>query len=73
MIVFVVQHAHETEECEEDIKFIGVFSSLDKAQAAIEYLSLQSGFKDTVECFHIDKYTVDAFNWMEGYSTQKGG
>jgi hypothetical protein len=71
MMVYVVQHSHEIEDGEEDIKFIGVYSGREKAQEAVARLQLQPGFKETPECFHIDSYTVDADNWKEGFLTTK--
>jgi hypothetical protein len=35
MEVFVVQHAHEIEEDKEDVKFIGVYSTEESANAAV--------------------------------------
>jgi hypothetical protein len=71
MLVFVVQHARELEDGEEEIKMIGVYSTRDKAEEAVERLRLQPGFRETPKCFHIDDYTVDMDHWTEGYVTTK--
>ena len=65
--VFVLQHVHETEEGAEDVKFIGVYSSREKAQAAVGRLSRAPGFSDAPDGFHIDEYQVDQDQWAEGY------
>ena len=53
----------------EDVKFIGVYSSRENAQAAIVRLAKAPGFSETPEGFHIDEYQVDMDQWVEGYST----
>jgi len=53
--VFVVQHVHEFDEDNEDVKFIGVYTSHTQAQKTIERLSNQPGFKDTPDGFNIDE------------------
>ena len=69
MKVYVLQHAHELEDGAEDIKFIGVYSSRENAEAARTRLVLAPGFSDAVAGFHIDEYQVDKDQWVEGYST----
>lgn len=34
--VFVVQHVHELEEGNEDVKFVGVYSTHENAREAVE-------------------------------------
>jgi homoserine kinase type II len=65
--VFVLQHVHTGDEGVEDVKFIGVYSSREKAEAAVRRLSAQPGFSDTADGFHIDEYQVDQDQWSEGY------
>lgn len=69
MSVYVVQHVHEFDDDTEDIKFIGVYSTYQKAEEAVDRLKNQSGFCDTPEGFHIDLYEVDVDHWTEGYVT----
>ena len=66
-IVHVVQHSRKMVNGNEDIKFIGVFSSEDAARAAIDDLSSQSGFRDYLDGFAIDQYEMDATHWREGF------
>lgn len=67
--VYVLQHVHTMEDGAEDVKFIGVYSSRENAQAAITRLGQTPGFSDTLAGFHIDEYQVDKDQWVEGYST----
>ena len=69
--VFVLQHVHSTEDGVEDVKFIGVYSSREKARGAAERLARAPGFSEAPEGFHIDEYLVDQDHWFEGYSTLK--
>ena len=70
--VFVLQHVHLREGGVEDVKFIGVYSSREKADAAVERLSRQPGFSDSPEGFHVDEYRVDQDHWAEGYVVVAG-
>ncbi len=65
--VFVLQHVHSMRDDVEDVKFIGVYSSREKARAAIARLGLAPGFSDAPDGFHIDEYHVDQDQWIEGY------
>ena len=65
--VFILQHSYESPE--EQTKFIGVYSSREKAQEAISRLSSQPGFKNFPDNFYIDEYQIDQDNWSEGFVT----
>lgn len=65
--VFVLQHSYEKDFCEET-KFIGVYSSIEKAESAIERLKIQPGFRDRPEDFQIEEYELDKDQWTEGYA-----
>ena len=69
MDVFLVQHVHELDEDREDVKLIGVYATEEGAQAAVKRLSIQPGFRDTTDGFHIDRYRVDEDHWTEGFVT----
>ena len=69
--VFVVQHVHSLGDGEEDAKFIGVYSSREKADAAVMRLSLQPGFTESSEDFGVDEYFLDEDHWTEGFITAK--
>ena len=65
----MLQHVHSLDDDAEDVKFIGVYSSRENAQAAITRLSQAPGFSGAPAGFHIDEYQVDKDQWVEGYST----
>ena len=65
--VFVVQHVHTREDGAEDVKFIGVYSTRENADAAVARLSRQPGFLDVPDGFSLDEYRVDQDQWVEGY------
>ena len=67
--VYVLQHVHSLDDGTDDLKFIGVYSSRENAQAAIERLVQAPGFSEVPTGFHIDEYQVDKDQWVEGYSS----
>ena len=69
--VFLLHHVHEDERLPggEDAKLIGVYSSRPKAEDAIKRLSIQPGFRETIEAFHIGEYEIDKDHWTEGFAT----
>ena len=70
--VFVLQHMHTRGDGVEDVKFIGVYSSREQAQAAVARLGRLPGFRDAPDGFHIDEYRVDQDHWAEGYALVGG-
>ena len=70
--VFVVQHVHSREDGVEEVKFIGVYSSRQKADAAVARLSRLPGFADAPDGFHVDEYRIDQDQWAEGYAVVGG-
>lgn len=70
--VFVVQHVHAREGGVEDIKFIGVYSSRENADAAVARLSRVPGFSDAPDGFSIDEHQLDQDHWAEGYVAVAG-
>jgi hypothetical protein len=73
MDVFLVQHVHEVDGGDEDVKFIGVYSTEKSAKAAVSRLSRQPGFRETIGGFHVDRYTVDKDHWADGFVTVRPG
>jgi hypothetical protein len=65
--LFVVQHAYELPNGEDEVKFVGVYSSEIRAQEAVHRLSNLSGFRDHPDGFHIDPYEIDKDYWTEGF------
>ena len=69
--VFVVEHSYESSiSGQAEIKLIGVYSSKEQAEKAIEKSSGQPGFKDLLEYFNIDEYVIDQDHWTEGFLTE---
>ena len=68
MRVFVVQHEHELDGCDK-VKFIGVYSSDERARAAVDRAKGLSGFRDHPDGFSVDPYEVDMDHWTEGFIT----
>jgi len=68
MRVFVFQHEHELDGCDE-VKFIGVYSSEERARAAVDRARALSGFCDYPDGFSVDPYEVDMDHWTEGFVT----
>ena len=66
--VFVLQHEYEWCSRDEE-KFIGVYATEDDAQAAINRLRDQPGFRDWPDGFSIDEYEIGADHWTEGFHT----
>ncbi len=64
--VYVVQHVH-SRDGDDDVKFIGVYSSQEKADSAVTRLSRQAGFLETIDGFSVDEYHLDRDQWTEGY------
>ena len=52
---------------DQDFKIIGVFATEQQAQAAIEQLKSQSGFKEYPNGFHIDAYPLNQIHWSQGF------
>lgn len=71
MKVYVLQHSYllDAQEDVYETKLIGIYSTQEKAEAAIGRLRKLEGFRDHPEDFYIDEYAVDADNWTEGFFT----
>ncbi len=68
MTAYVLLHSYELDECDET-KLIGVYSSREAAEAAIERLRQQPGFRERPDDFHIGGYEIDRDHWVEGFVT----
>lgn len=77
---YLLQHLHVLPEGVEDFKILGIYSSADAVQRAVQRLKSQPGFKDhprivdpsidgQLEGFYIDPYVVDQDCWSDGYFT----
>jgi len=68
MRVFVVQHQHDLDGCDE-VKFIGVYSTEHRGRAAVARAKRLPGFRDHPAGFSVDAYEVDKTHWVEGFKT----
>ncbi len=65
--VFVLWHSREIENGPSEGKLIGIYSSREKAEAAIARKLGYPGFKDFAEGFLIDPIELDSDVWFEGF------
>ena len=70
--VFILWHTHFDDRLEnaEDIKVIGVYSSVKKAEEALDRTSKLEGFKNNLDGFEISVYKLDSDNWTSGFITE---
>jgi homoserine kinase type II len=68
--VFVLQHVAREDRDDEDVKFIGVYSSRQAAQSALQRLRGQPGFSEYPDGFSVDEYQLDEDHWCEGFVSQ---
>jgi predicted SnoaL-like aldol condensation-catalyzing enzyme len=66
-IVYLLWHVYETSPGEDETKFIGVYRTMEDAQAAIDRLSNQPGFRDMPEGFEVHPHTLNEDGWKEGF------
>ena len=66
--VYIVQHENPTND---DVKFIGVYSSRELAAEAVLRMIEQPGFRDFPENFHIGLYEINEDHWTEGFVSVK--
>ena len=67
--IYLVQHVHSTEEGEEDVKIIGIYSTKEEAENAVRRLQSKPGFSSQPDNFYIDAYVVDADHGTDGFIT----
>ncbi len=65
--VFVLQHVAREGQDDEDVKFIGAYTSRESAAAAVGRLRRQPGFSEFPEGFNVDEYELDKDHWTEGF------
>lgn len=69
--VYLLWHTHISSQLTngEDIKLIGVYSSIELAYKAKERTALLEGFKDAIEGFEIAEHKIDEDGWTSGFIT----
>ena len=82
-IIYVLHHIYNIDEDCEDLKIIGIYSSLDAAEQAVNRLKDKPGFRefpnvrdvDQIEesGFEISEALIDRDGWVEGFATWTNG
>ncbi len=67
--VFLLHHISRKDQPDEDVKFIGVYSSKTRAEDAVKRLSRHPGFSEQRQGFEINEYELDRDHWEEGFIT----
>jgi len=65
--VFILFHANQRADADEDWKLVGVYSSMTVAKAARKRIMSLPGFRALPDGFFIDKYDIDKDHWIEGF------
>ena len=68
-VVFLLWHVKELPDGDEDSKLIGVYATVEDADAARNRVLPQPGFRDFPDGFQVSQYTVGKDNWAEGFIT----
>jgi hypothetical protein len=63
---FVVFHEYEDDNGEQT-KFIGIYTTKEKAEAAVDSLRKMPGFADYPRDFSIEFHIFDRAGWTEGF------
>lgn len=73
MLVYSLWHTHVDESLDggEDIKLIGIYTTLANAEQAQSRAELLTGFKDFKEGFEISTYELDKDEWTSGFITER--
>ena len=71
MNVIILWHVHELSDDREDVKLIGVYASIEDAEAARKRLEAKPGFRDLPDGVQVDEYTIGQDHWTDGYITAK--
>ena len=70
--VYVLMHSYLSDGCDE-MKLIGIYSSVESAEGACQRLRQQPGFDDHPNDFAIDAYELDMDHWTEGFVSDEAG
>ena len=68
-VLFMLWHSYQPDPDidHDEEKFIGIYSTEEKAKAAMERVRTQPGFRDYPDGFEIHPQRVDATGWDEGF------
>ncbi|MEW2316701.1 hypothetical protein [Streptomyces bauhiniae] len=51
----------------DDVKLLGIYSSLQQVEERLRQARLLPGFRDEPDCFFHDPYELDKDGWTEGF------
>ena len=68
MVVYLITHEYERDG-QDHSKIIGIYSTMETAEAAVQRARQRPGFRDYPDGFVIDRCTVDKDEWTEGFVT----
>lgn len=69
--VFLLWHSRDKSEGDTDDKLVGVYSSRETAEAAIQRKLTFPGFRDHPDGFEVAPYTIDRDAWSEGFGVDQ--
>ena len=70
--IYVLEYSYEIDDPNYDYisyyALIGIFESMESAEATIDFLMTKPGFKDhSRQCFNIDSYKINETEWKGGF------
>jgi homoserine kinase type II len=66
-VAYPLWHVRRDDEYGDNAKLIGVYSSSEEAQQAVERLADQPGFRDHPDGFQFEPYEINKDHWTEGF------
>ena len=70
-VVYLLEHSYETADGCDHIKTLGIFSSQENAENAIQKYKELPGFREFLDGFFVDKYELDKREWIEVFVYNK--
>lgn len=64
-VVYLLEHT--VKGLEDSTKMLGIYSTREEAENAINFLSNKPGFRDSLDDFLIDEYEIDKICWSSGF------
>ncbi len=65
--LYIVQHEYENNKGCEVVRLIGLYSTKEKAEKALESVRNQHGFRDYPSGFYLERIQLDEDSWREGF------
>lgn len=65
--VFIIYFDHQLPSGEDDERLLGVYSTEQKAEAALARFKAHSEFRDHPECLECGPFTLDDTSFKEGF------